>query len=257
MADIVPLDRIQIPEQDDLPPLRDLVTTALAKRPDLAVSKIQDENGQISAKGTTNALLPTAQGFLQTYDRGAAGSPQIVNGSSPNPYFKGGYETALGQIFRRDFPNNRAGVYIITPLGNRVAQGDYGVEQLQLRQSDVSSQRSKNQIVVDISNEMVALRQARARYAAAVETRTLQETLLKAEQNRFVFGATTISNLIIAQRNLSSAQTSELNAMAAYANARVSLDQVLGQTLDVNHVALADALKGQASRSPEVRNGAR
>ena len=256
MVDIVPLDRIQIPEQDDLPPLRDLVATALAKRPDLAASKIQDENGQISARGTTNALLPTAQGFLQTYDRGAAGTPQIVNGSSPNPYFRGGYGTALGQIVRRDFPNNRAGVYITAPLGNRVAQGDYGVEQLQLRQSDVSSQRNKNQIVVDIANEMVALRQARARYSAAVDTQTLQETLLKAEQNRFIFGATTISNLIIAQRSLSLAQTSELNAMAAYTQARVSLDQVLGKTLDVNHVALSDALKGQASLNPGVKNGA-
>src|ERR1035441_5263037 len=36
-AEIIALDRIEIPETDDLPPLRQLVTTAMAKRPDVAV----------------------------------------------------------------------------------------------------------------------------------------------------------------------------------------------------------------------------
>src|SRR5262249_42143640 len=42
-AEVVPLDRIQVPEADDLPPLRDLVNKALAQRPDMALAKINDE----------------------------------------------------------------------------------------------------------------------------------------------------------------------------------------------------------------------
>ena len=89
---------------------------------------------------------------------------------------------------------------------------------------------------VSISNQMIALRQARARYTQAVNTRQLQEELLKAEQTKFSFGTSNISSVIIVQRGLVSAQSSEIAASAAYAHAHVSLDQVLGQTLEINHV---------------------
>src|ERR1019366_5442479 len=58
-AEIIPLDHIEIPETDDLPPLRQLVTTAMAKRPDVAVSRLRDETSEISLAGTRNPLLPS------------------------------------------------------------------------------------------------------------------------------------------------------------------------------------------------------
>jgi len=235
-AQIVPLDRIEVPATEDLPPLRKLVANALENRPDVAVAKIKDETQEIGTLGTTNSLLPTAVAFATVYNAGVAGVPQLVGGQGPNPYFVGGFGTALGQAFRRNFPNERAGFQMSIPVLNRQAQGDYGIDQLQLRQSAVSGARDNNQIVVSISNQMIALRQARARYAQAVNTRELQEELLKAEQAKFSFGTSTISGVIIVQRALVGAQSSEIAASAAYAHARVSLDQVLGQTLEVNHV---------------------
>ena len=107
-AEIVPLDRIQIPETDDLPPLRQLVTTAMAKRPDVAVSRFRDQTSEMSLAGTENPLLPSLQVTAQTFNRGVAGTPQVSSGGTPNPYFVGGYGTALGQIFRRNFPNYSA-----------------------------------------------------------------------------------------------------------------------------------------------------
>ena len=99
--------------------------------------------------------------------------------------------------------------------------------------------------MVAISNQLIGLRQARAKYSAAVNTRELDEQLLKAEQQKFSFGKSSISNVIIAQRALVTAQTSEINAQAAYAHARVSLDQVIGTTLETNHVSLDDSLNGR------------
>jgi outer membrane protein TolC len=194
--------------------------------------------------------LPSLQVVAQTYNRAAAGQPQIVNGQGPNPYFVGGYGTALGQIFRRNFPNNQASLNFSIPLWNRQAQGDYGIDQLQLRQSEVSGQRSMNQIMVDISNQVSALRQSRARYSAAANTRTLQQELLAAEQKRFSFGSATSADLIAAQRSLVAAQISEVNALATYARARVSLDQVLGETLENNHISLEEGLNGQVRPAP-------
>jgi outer membrane protein len=247
-AEIVTLDTIQIPQQDDLPPLRELVARAMAKRPDVAVAKIRDETAELSALGTTNNLLPTAQGLVTAFNAGAAGTPQLVQGVGPDRAFVGGFGTAFGQVLRRDFPSERVAAYIVAPLNNRQAQGDYGIDQLQLRQSQLSGRRDSNEIVVKISNQMIALRQARSRYAAAVNTRTLQEQLLQAEQNKFGLGTSNISDLVIAQRALVAAQTSEVTALSNYARARVALDQELGETLEVNHVSVDEALAGRVSK---------
>jgi outer membrane protein len=241
------LDQIRVPDADDLPPLRELVTKAMAQRPDVAAAKIRDEVAKINAIGTENPLLPTLQGTAQTSNRGLAGTYQPTSGSPPDRSFTGGYGKALGQVFRRDFPNNQASIYISIPVNNRQAQGDYGVDQLQLQQSALSGQRDLNQIVVDISNQVSAIRQARARYSAASNTRALQEQLLTADQQRFASGKGTLNDLVTDQRNLANAVISEVTAMATYAHARVSLEQVLGDTLEKNRISVSQALAGTAS----------
>jgi outer membrane protein len=245
-AAIVPLDRIVVPPADELPPLRKLVNAAMENRPDVAIAKIRDQTAELSALGTTNPLLPSLSVTAQAFNRGSAGIYQPSSGVPPDPIFVGGYGKALGQIFRRDYPSESLQVQFSAPLGNRLAQADYGIDQIQLKQSAVSGQRDNNAIVVTISSQLIALRQARSRYSAAVNTRELQEQLLAAEQNKFAFGKSSTNNLIVAQRALISAQTSEITAAAAYAHARVALDQVSGQTLEVYHVSLDEALRGTA-----------
>ena len=72
-AEIVPLDSIRIPASDDLPPLRELVVRALAKRPDFAVTKLNQDTAEISALGTANGILPNLQVAASTWNSGLAG----------------------------------------------------------------------------------------------------------------------------------------------------------------------------------------
>lgn len=246
-AEIVTLDILQIPPSDDLPALRKLVDTAMAKRPDVAVAKYRDQTAEMGLSGTENPLLPSLQVQAQTYNRGAAGTAQIVNGSGPDPYFVGGYGTALKQILRRDFPNEIGALNFSIPFGNRQAQGDYGIDQLQFRQSQVSSQRDTNQIVVDISNQVSALRQSRSRFSAAKDTRLLQEEILAEDRKKFSYGIATFNDIITDQRALVTAQLSELTALSAYTHARISLDQVLGETLEKNNISLEEGLSGSVA----------
>ncbi len=235
-ARIVPLDRIEIPAADSLPPLRELVAKAMAARPDLAVAKINDENAAISTVGTTKNLLPTGGVYARASNVGAAG----------------GLGTALGQVIRRDFPSQYVGVYFGIPLNNRSAQSDYAIEQLQLQQNALSSQRKRNQIVADISNQMIALTQARAGYETAVSARQLQEQLLQAEQDKFSFASSTNDAVAQKQRDLVAAQTAEVAARVSYAHARVNLDQMLGATLEVNHLTLQEGEAGHIARESKI-----
>ena len=244
-VDIVPLDRIEVPDRDDLPPLRDLVRSALANRPDVALAKLNDEQQEILSAGTKNVLLPILQGLAAVSDTGQAGTPNPAAAGLVNPYFIGGAGNAFAQVFRHNFPTNRGGVYFQGTLGNRQAQGDYGVDQLQLKQGSLVEQRSLNQIVVDISNQVTALRQARARYVQATAGRALQADLLDKTQQMFNFGSATIADIVTAEAGLLNAELTEVSALSAYGDARVSLDQVLGDTLAKNHISVDDALKGR------------
>jgi hypothetical protein len=236
-----------VPEKDDLPPLRELLARALAHRPDVALAKISDESGQISALGTANGVLPILRGIASTTDVGLAGVGRPQAGPV-DPYYVGGLGTALGQVFRRNFPSERGAVLFQGQLGNHIAQGDYGIEQLQLRQGDLIERRNMNQIVVDISNQMTALRQARAQYSQAVDSRALQQELLEKEQQMFSFGTAQIGDVVAAQQSLLAAQATEVGALSAYSHARISLDQVLGETLEANHISIDEAQAGHVTR---------
>ncbi len=249
-AQVVPLDRIGVPEQDDLPALRDLVAKAIANRPDVALAKINDETAEILAQGTANGVLPILQGIASVSANGLSGVSAPSAGYAADPYYIGGLGNALGQVFRNNFQNHRAAILFQGSLRNRVAQGDYGVDQLQLRQGDLIERRNLNQLVVDISNYTVALRQARSRYSQAVDSRKLLEELLQKSQESFSFGAATVSDVEAAQTALVAAQETEVTTLSAYSHARISLDQVLGQTLETNHVSVGDALKGTRAATP-------
>jgi len=249
-AGIVLVDRLQIPDADNLPPLRELVATAMKKRPDVAVSNYRDQTTDINLAATTNPLLPSLTLNLQTYDRGVAGAGHVVSGAPPNADFVGGYARAFSQLVDHDFPNYSGSLSLSIPFGNRGSQADYGIDQLQYRQSQVSSLKDINTIVVDVSARVTALRQAHTRYDAARDTATLQEQLLDADQHRFETGgkSTTFDTLMADQRALVNAQISEVNALATYARARISLDQTLGETLEKNNITLDEGLNGRVER---------
>ena len=256
-ADIVPLDHIDVPEEANLPPLRDLVAKALADRPDVALDKINDESAEISALGTESGLLPSLRGIAQVSAAGLSGTatpPVIIQGQSitADKYYVGGLGNALGQVFRDNFPSRRAGALFAGTIHNRIAQGDYGVEQLQLRQGDLVERRNRNQMVVDISNQMVAMRQARARYSQAVDSLKLQEQLLEKAQQSFSFGGAAIGEVEAAQSAVVAAQETEVTTRSAFSHARIALDQVLGQTLEVNHVSVEQALNSPRAEKPPL-----
>ncbi|MCU1250155.1 MAG: outer rane efflux protein, partial [Edaphobacter sp.] len=130
---IDPTDHPNPPEKDELPPLRVLVSRALAKRPDIAAGKLNVQSAEVAAIGTENGLLPTLQGFAAVSDTGLAGTPVTQpGGGGPDPYFIGGLGSALGQIFRRNFPNERVGFSLqqVPVFVDHIDQGDYAIDQL-------------------------------------------------------------------------------------------------------------------------------
>jgi outer membrane protein TolC len=87
-----------------------------------------------------------------------------------------------------------------------------------------------------------------------VKSRILEQQLLDAEQKKFKLGASTTYNVVTQERDLATAQSTEIAALVAFSNAQVSLDQILGTTLKTNRVSLNEAKTGQTHLQPLPAN---
>jgi outer membrane protein len=253
---IVPLDHIEIPKTETLKPTPELIQQALASRPEVEQNKINLISKQLLLKGDRNGLLPNLTAFAELTSNGLSGPVNpLYNGASgvPDPYFVGGYGNFAAQLLRRNFPNYSAGISLNIAFRNRAAQADYAIDALQLRQNELQLSRTVNQVNVEVKNNVIGLQQARARFETAVNTRLLAEQNLQAEQNRFKFGAVPDATLVIqAQNEVATVQTAELQSMANYTHAKIAFDQALGQTLEVNRIAMAEAASGRVARQSAI-----
>jgi outer membrane protein TolC len=246
---IVPLDKFQIPEKDEVRPLEDLIGQAVAGRPEMEQARLNLASNQMNLVGIKNSLKPTLNAFAEVTNNGLSGELAGIGlMQGYNGPLVGGYGNLLSQIFRRDYPNYSAGISLNIPLRNRAAKADYATSLLELRQNELNLRKNINQIRVDVQNAVVGVEQARARYEAATRSRVLQEQTLAGDQKRYALGATVAFQVVQDQRDLASAHSAEVQSMANYTHARITLDQALGTTLDVNEVSIDEALKGQISQ---------
>ncbi|WP_180541189.1 TolC family protein [Nevskia soli] len=249
---VVPLDHIVIPKVDEVRPVNDLVAEALSNRVEIQSSRINLDSNQLNLVGIKNSLKPTLQVFAELTNNALSGTLTsfAIEQGVVLPYFVGGDGNLLAQIARRNFPNYSAGFSLNIPLRNRAAQSDYVSSLLEIRQNELSLQKTINQVRVDVQNAVIGLQQARVRYDASVKARVLSQQTFDADQKKYGLGAATAFQVVQDQRDLAASQNSEGQAMANYSHAQIALDQALGTTLDVNHISISEALTGRVTSLP-------
>jgi len=172
---------------------------------EIAQSRTNIESNKLNLVGIKNSLKPSLQAFAELTNNGLTGDVTPQGLTQPGVgYLVGGYGNLLAQIARRNYPNYSAGFSLNIPLRNRAAQSDYATSMIELRQNELSLQKSINQVEVDVRNAVIGLLQARARFDSAVKSRMLQEETLKADQQKLTLGASTPYQVVQDQRDLAS-----------------------------------------------------
>jgi outer membrane protein TolC len=242
---VIPLDKIPVPPTEQIRPVEDLIQEAMSKRPEIDQARINIESNQLNLVGIKSSLRPTLQVFAELTNNGLTGELTAAGALLPGlDYLAGGYGNLLAQIARRNYPSYSAGFSLNIPLRNRAAQADYAISLLELRQNELNLRKNTNQVRVDVQNAVIGLQQARARYEAAVKAVTLQQQTLGADQKKYELGATTPFQVIQDQRDLATAESAQVQAMANYTHARIALEQALGTTLEAHNISVSEALKG-------------
>jgi outer membrane protein len=282
--EIIPTTGISTPDLVENIPLQDAVQEAWKKRPELYQADLNLKNAGIEVKATANGLLPSLNAYVQYQAQGlngnriktnatggfaadtasplvdANGNILLVNGTQAFAAFPvtattivpGGLGNSLGNVFHNDFPTYAVGVNLTLPIRNRSAQADSARAQLDERQERVQYRQTENTIVLNVRNALIALQQDRAQVAAADKARTLAQQTLDAEQKKYQLGSSTSYQVVLRSRDLTAAQGTALRAQANLTEALVNFNQAMGRTLEVNHITVADALRGTTGRDPLI-----
>ena len=263
-AEVIPTDTIQIPDQENLPPVDNLIQQALSNRPDYSQQKINLKNSEINIKGTNNGLLPVVDlvGFYGASSIAGLQNPLATCAAGQNPLTTGcllpgsiaptGFGDAFGNLFNSSAPDKGVAINIQIPLGNRAAQATQVRSRLEFRQSQLALKSLENQIAFTVRNDAFTVEQNRARVAAAQKARELSAQTLDAEQKKYNLGASTYLAVLQDERDLAASESALVAAMTNYAKSKVLLDRDTAQTLDRNNIKLDEAVTGQINTQPNV-----
>ncbi len=243
VAEIVPTDRIHVPDSPAPLDVPSLVRDALARRPDLLQARLQVEAGAISARGSRNGALPQINVYANVETRGSSeqayetlGSPGTGAPIIPQIFAQGGLRTST--IYQ-------AGVQLTLPLRNRIATADAARDAVQLRQVESRTEKLAAQVREDVEVAVVALETAEAAYRSASRSRDYQQQLLDAERDKLSVGQSTDLAVLQNQAYLAQARSTEIAARSNYKKAQIELDRALGDLLEKNHISIDDAIQGR------------
>jgi outer membrane protein len=251
---------------------------AARNRPEIEQADLNLNYQSIVIKANRNSLLPTLD-FFATYAGAGLSGVQQLYGACPAGYLDasstcvnlasgattavpvtgkqyGGASQSFSQIFHGDYPNYSVGLTLQVPLRNRSAQADAARALLEQRQLVEQLQRTKNQVEQDVRNAEIGVIQAKARIEAARKAVILNQQTLDAEQKKFKLGESTVFLVIQAQRDLSTAEGTEVQARSTYAKALTQFRQVTGTILSDYNIEMNDALQGKVTQVPNIPGSA-
>jgi outer membrane protein len=153
---------------------------------------------------------------------------------------QGGVGSSFGQLFGFGFPAYGGTLTLNLPIKNRAAQAQLGSALVSRHRDLYSARQVREQVVLEVSNSVHQLEEAKLTLAAGKTALDLTQKALVAEQRKYELGAETIFFVLDAQTRLAEAESSLLQAQVGYQIAVAALDHATGGLLQPYHVQIAE-----------------
>lgn len=189
---------------------------ALTQRPEYLQAKLDAEKDGIQLKYDWNQLFPELD-VIGTY--GYNGSGTVYSG-------------AFYDIQQMNRPSYSFGGQITMPLANVSARNTYKSDKVTLQQDVLTIKKWERDIMMKIDNDIATLQSDYDSVQANYVNRQYTEQALEAEQKKLDNGSSTLYQVILHQRDLTTARGQEIQALDNYNKdlAQLSLDE--GSTLE-------------------------
>lgn len=219
------------------------VRTALDQRTDLTRARRQRDINDINVRALRNDTLPALDlvGSYQLAGQGGTRFNRFGFGGNVQSVIPGGYGDAIDQLVDTSFPTWQVQLQLSYPLGLSSAEAAYQRSRIELQQTAAQLQRIELQVATEVTNAALQLDSIQKRIEAAIAARDLAEQQLEAEESKFAVGTTTSFFVVQAQRDLATAQDTELRAILDYQKALIEFERVQETSLGGAGISIVGA----------------
>jgi outer membrane protein len=211
---------------------------AEAHRPEFLAARYALDNDDTSIRLARNHLKPdlTLTGFYQSSGLGG----DEFNLTTGELISRGGLGSSFNQLFGFSFPGYGATLTLNLPIKNRAAQADLGSALVSRHRDLYAACQIREQVMLDVSNSVHQLEQAKLTLAAGKVALDLAQKALAAAQRKYELGAETIFFVLDAQERLARAESDLLQTQITYQIAVAEVDHATGGLLQPYHVQIAE-----------------
>src|SRR3954464_11719572 len=206
------------------------IRTALDQRTDLAQAHREMDQTDITMKFARNQKLPAVNAIVNYGLAGVAGTRTLYDTSQgfpvPNGVAQRSFSDALHDIFGNDFKTWSLQFQVSYPIGTSAADAGFAQAKGQREQQVTTLRQLELQVTQQVREAARQVDTSLKRVEATRKAREFGEKRYEAEQKRINVGLSTTFQLFQAQRDLSSAQLAELNAIIAYNRSLIALESV-------------------------------
>ena len=223
------LNPVDLPTLDPEPiDLEAAIRLALEERTDIARSRRQLDINNVNLSAMRNNTLPSVDlvGSYQLQGQGGTRFERSGLGGDVFSQIPGGIGDAFDQLFDASFPVWTVQLNVSYPIGQSAADAAYARARIQVQQVQAQLRQLGLQVATEITNAVLQIQGISRRIEASIAARELAEEQLAAEQSKFGAGMSTNFFVVQAQRDLATAQDTELRAILDQQKALVEFDRV-------------------------------
>jgi len=231
---------------DDSPREIDLdraVRRALEERTDLAQAKQQVTANDATLRYLLDQTRPQVD-LVGSYALAGLGGARIIRSGNDiinSPIvgtLPGAFGNALGSLLGFDYPTWGVAVNVTYPIGYSAARAEAARAEIQVSQAAAQTRQLEVQVITDITNAAIAVRNTFDEIEPAKQARDLAEQRLDAEQKKFGVGMATNYLVVQAQKDLADARNALLRAEISYQKSLVDFDRAQQTTLQAAGVTI-------------------
>jgi outer membrane protein TolC len=252
---VIPLDRAGPPDPNAGKSIDDLIAEAEKNRPDVAALQVESEINRQGVKDINSELLPTLN-MIGLYQGNGTAGPKNPNcdvallGPECTSTLPTGFPGMFANTFNYSSPDYEVALSLTINLRNRQVKADQFRAVLQYRQTQISYEQSKKNIIFDVRNTAFALEQAKAQVDATQKACDLAQKTFDITVQEQQLGAKSRVDTLAAEVELATAQSALVAAQALYEKNKIQVDRATGDTLERMNVSIDDAKSGVVTRAP-------
>jgi outer membrane protein TolC len=240
---IVPMDKPTYEEREVS--LEEALSMGLQLRPDLQTIRTDMKNKDLDLSFAKNQLLPELNLEASFWSPGLSGTQLLYEDDNPLTgniigTVPGNSSDALRDALKFKYKNWTVGLTLSVPITSIVTRAQYAQARVNLEQAQVNLQNQEQQAFLEIRNAVRDVQTNFKQVQAYKLARELAQEKLEAEQKKLKVGLATNYEVLLHQRDLADAQSSELRSIINYNLALAALDRALGATLEKKNIKMTE-----------------